>query len=46
MDVTARQTPPQAEPAAGPGSGVAVAYRTDGDALVVLRLTDAPWVGQ
>ena len=28
------------------GSGVAVAYRTDGDALVVLRLTDAPWVGQ
>jgi hypothetical protein len=28
------------------GSGVAVAYRADGDTLVVLRLTDAPWVGR
>ena len=27
-------------------SGVAVAYRTDGDERIVVRLTDATWVGQ
>ena len=27
-------------------SGVAVAYRTDGDRLIAVRLTDATWIGQ
>jgi hypothetical protein len=27
-------------------TGVAVAYRTEGDARVAVRLSDAPWIGQ